>query len=200
LASVARGSGGAAARAAPAPPWVDVTQPPEVARALQRLNRLVNDRAAMSVKPLVAGVARRHAREHARLAEYFEAMLGELAERKRRIDPETLATRMMAVIADRDAKLGDLRHRFALRVRLKPIALASFSVPCVTARIRVRRRQLERVLVLRLPALAQSLDQPACEACDGFTSRPAVCDRHLHLLCERCAPDARGRLACPACG
>lgn len=198
LASEARGHNGPMTGTVAASPGVAM-QEAEVARALQRLRQLVTGRAAKSVEPLVAGVARRHAREHARVAEYFEAMLVEVAERKRRIDPETLASRMMAIIADRDGKLRDLHERFALRVRLRPIALASFRVPCVVAKVRVRRRQLDRVIALRLPALAQSLDQLACDACDGFTQRPAVCDQHLHLLCERCAPEARGRLACPAC-
>ncbi|WP_437654019.1 hypothetical protein [Sorangium sp. So ce1182] len=30
-------------------------------------------------------------------------------------------------------------------------------------------------------------------------SRPAACDDRIHLLCEACAPNAQGRIACPAC-
>jgi hypothetical protein len=167
---------------------------------LERLRSLVAERAAAWVEPIGTGVARRHAREHARIAEYFEAMVAELVSSKRKIDPQTMASRLGAVVADRDGKLLDLRERFALKVRLTPLVLGSFRVPCVTATVRVRRRQLERLVALRLPALARRLDHLACEGCSGFTERPAVCDRRLHVLCERCAPDARGRLACPACG
>lgn len=50
------------------------------------------------------------------------------------------------------------------------------------------------------PAVAGAVDRLACEGCGQPTGRPAACDREMHLLCEGCAPQAQGRIACRACG
>jgi len=165
----------------------------------QRLAALLESRASKAAAPVRAGVIRRHAREYRQITEYYAAMCAEVKKPRRKLDEQTLAARLSAVLSDRDSKLRDLDQRFRLRIALTPIALVAVTVPSVTARLQVRRRQAERVLSLRLPAEAQNLDSLACEGCLGFTHRPAVCDARLHLLCESCIPEAKGRFTCPAC-
>lgn len=152
-----------------------------------------------AVADFVAGTARRHARDHQRIAEYFAEAIAEARSTRRRLDAATIQARFERLVAERDAKLAELDTRFTVRVRVRPAAILCAVVPVVSTRLRLRRRQAEREIVLRLPPRASALDRCACDGCGSATARPALCDERLHLLCEACSPNARGRLACSAC-
>ncbi len=153
-----------------------------------------------AVAPVRAAVERRHRRDHERIAEYFSGLAAELSGTRRRLSPEAVAARVEQYAAERDAKLAGLAGRFTLRVTTSPLAVARVEAPTLRLTLRLRRRKAERELRVALPAGSAALDRPRCEGCDGSTDRPALCDDALHLLCERCAPSAQGRLKCPACG
>ena len=146
-----------------------------------------------------ASVARRHARDHVRICDYFSALVREARAPRRRVDPAAVETKVAHLIAERDAKLRDLGVRFALCVTITPAAFVWAMHPAVTVQLRLRRRKQERELTLRLPAGAQALDQVGCDACGGTVLEPALCDEQMHLLCNDCAPTAQGRLRCQAC-
>jgi GNAT superfamily N-acetyltransferase len=165
----------------------------------RRLSALLETRGLAAAAPIRAGAARRHAREYRQITEYFGAMWSEVRTPRRKLDEKTVESRLAAVLADRDSKLRDLEQRFRLRVTLTPVALVGVTVPSVTVRLKVRRRQVERELLLRLPAEAQTIDALACDGCVDFTTKPAMCDARLHVLCEKCVPEPKGRFACPAC-
>ena len=103
------------------------------------------------------------------------------------------------LVAERDKKLADLVPRFTLRLGARPAVTLGLAIPTVDVDVRIRRRKEERVVTLHLHAFGHALDLPACEGCRRPAPRPAVCDERLHLLCEACAPQAQGRLHCPAC-
>jgi hypothetical protein len=147
----------------------------------------------------LAAIARRHARDHARMTEYFAGLVAELGAGKRKVDAATLATRATAITAERDARLRDTVLRYTPKVDAAPVAMVGGAVPAVRVRLRVRRRKAERELRATLPAGAQSLDAFACELCGATTTRPALCDDRLHVACERCVPQAQGRFTCTAC-
>lgn len=153
-----------------------------------------------AVSDFVAGTVRRHARDHQRIAEYFAEAIAEARSPRRRLDAATIQARVERLVAERDAKLAELEGRFTVRVRMQPAAILCVVVPAIGARLRLRRRRAEREIVLRLPPRASALDRCACDGCGSATARPALCDERLHLLCETCAPNPRGRLACGACG
>lgn len=144
---------------------------------------------------------RRKRRDHARITEYFEELAAEAVRGKRRarVDAAALARRIDQYREERDAKLRELDARFSIRVSLAPVAVVRAELPVLFVRLRVRRRKLDRELLLVLPPRAARLDRPACECCGGPAEAPALCDDSLHVVCERCVPDARGRFACPAC-
>lgn len=150
------------------------------------------------VEPL-ARIERRHARDHARMTEYFAGLLAEVGAGRRKVDAATLAARATAIASERDARLRDLALRYAPKVAAAPVAVVFAQLPTVRVRLRVRRRKAQRELAVTLPAGARALDLLACDGCGGVTARPALCDDHLHALCERCAPQSQGRLDCPAC-
>ncbi len=168
-----------------------------------RVSRVVAARGAAAVaaavEPVRAAVERRHRRDHERIAEYFAGLASELRGTRRRLDAKAIAAKLELYSAERDAKLAGLAGRFALRVTTSPLAVLRVEAPTLRVTLRLRRRKSEREIRLGFPAGAGALDRPCCEGCLGATDRPALCDDALHLLCERCAPHAQGRLRCPAC-
>lgn len=147
----------------------------------------------------IASIERRHARDHARMAEYFSGLITELGAGRRKVDPAALAAKAQTLAAERDARLGDLALRYAAKVSAAPVALVFARAPVARVRLRVRRRKADRELRVTLPGGAAALDRLLCEGCLGGTAKPAVCDDALHVLCERCVPQAQGRFECPAC-
>ncbi len=154
---------------------------------------------AAAVEDALAAIERRHARDHARMTEYFAGLVAELSAGRRKVDAATLAARTATIVAERDARLRDVVLRYTPKVAAAPVALVGALVPAVRVRVRLRRRKAERELRVTLPAGAQALDLLACELCGGTTPRPALCDDRLHVACERCVPQAQGRFSCGAC-
>jgi hypothetical protein len=161
--------------------------------------RRATSAARVAITTASAAVARRHARDYRRIDEYFAALARDARAPKRRVEPAAIEQKIGHLARERDVKLHDLAERYALRVSLEPVALVALTVPAVCVQLRVRRRKREGELVLRLPAMAASLDRLTCAACGGSTARPAVCDDALHVLCEECVPQAQGRPECRAC-
>lgn len=152
------------------------------------------------VAPLLALTHRRQARDHQRLADYYGALLSESAAPRRRVDPATLAARLDHITRERDSRLVDLQHRYRARVGWTVASLLFVSCPTWYVTLQVRRRKKERDLLLRIPGQTRRVDRLPCAACGGWLERPVLCDEQLHLLCERCAPQATGRPRCGACG
>jgi hypothetical protein len=177
-------------------PWPGVGVVPGVERWLVRYAPGVVERALRGVRE---ATARRHARDHERMAEYYAAMVAEARAPRRRVDAAAVEAKVKHLEAERDSKLRDLEERFTLRVQARLAAALWVAVPVVHARLRVRRRKGERELALRLPAGAQGFDRLPCEGCAGTTERPALCDERLHVLCDTCVPQTTGRPRCPAC-
>src|SRR5690606_19626801 len=141
-----------------------------------------------------SNLRRRKERDHARIVSYFSDLARDAGRvrGRARADTEALSAKLQHFEGERDAKLADLDARFALRVSLRPTALLRLHVPLARVRLRLRRRKEARDLVLLLPAEACQFERPSCEACEQALYHPAVCDTARHLLCNACAPEARG--------
>lgn len=178
---------------------------PEAAPELDRsavtawLARVGPTRVAPAVAPIVAVCTRRHERDHRRVAGYYGTLIAEARHPRRKVDPEAIAAKVRHLHAERDRRLADLRDRYEAKVSARVIAFLWVAVPVRVVTLRARRRKGDRDLVLRLPRGARAFDHLPCAGCDGWTGRPALCDDRLHVLCERCVPEATGRPACKAC-
>jgi hypothetical protein len=173
------------------------------ARAGEAAAALIGARASRAIGPrlgeITAAVARRRDRERGRIEDYFTSLIAEARSPRRQVAPAAIEARVAALAAEQHAKLRDLTARYALRVRLEPVALAAVSTRAARLRLRLRRRKGERELTAYVPPSARVPDALACAACPGTTRAPVLCDDALHLLCEACAPEAAGRPRCPAC-
>ncbi len=172
---------------------------PSLRPLLRALPERISSALEGAVGDALASIERRHARDHDRMCEYFAGLVAEVGAGRRKVDPATRAARAATIAAERDARLRDLTVRYTPKVTATPVALTFAKLPAVRVRLRVRRRKGERELRVTLPGAAQALDLLACDGCGGSTARPALCDDRMHVLCERCAPNAQGRLDCLAC-
>jgi len=165
--------------------------------------RTLAARCSLAIGPRLdevgAAVARRRDRERVRIDEYFASLIDEAKRPRRQVARNAIDARVAALRAEHAAKLRDLAGRYALRVRIEPVALAAVAMRVAEIRVRLRRRKGERELALHVPPHARMPDALACVACSGTTRAPLLCDDALHVLCEACAPDTGGRPRCPAC-
>lgn len=146
-----------------------------------------------------AAVGRRAERERSRIDDYFRSLIAEARRPRGKVARGAITARVAALEAEHAAKLRDLATRYALRVKLEPIALIAIATRVAEVRVRLRRRKGERELALHLPPTARTFDALACAACAATTRAPVLCDDALHILCEACAPEVGGRPRCPAC-
>lgn len=149
--------------------------------------------------PTLALAARRQERDHQRIATYYAALISETRAPRRKVDRAAIDAKVGHLVAERDKRIADLAHRYGARISVRLAGLLWVRVATGVVTLNARRRKGQRDLVLRLPAGTRTFDRLPCDACDGWLDRPALCDDRLHLLCERCAPEATGRPECGAC-
>lgn len=153
-----------------------------------------------AVQPFVSHVGRKLAREHEQIDSKFEVRWAAAHSARAELGAAGVGeAEPQHLLTERDSVLRDLGARGAIRVSAKVVKLVHVTVPAGLALVRLRRRNLEREILLRVPAGAPTGDKLACEGCGEPTMRPAGCDGRLHLLCERCAPVTDGKITCPAC-
>ncbi len=163
------------------------------------IGRVARLAVAGAAAPTLALASRRQERDHQRIATYYAALIAETRAPRRKVDRAAVDAKVGHLVAERDKRIADLAHRYGARisVRLAGLLWVRGAVGVVT--LHARRRKGQRDLVLRLPAGTRTFERLPCDACDGWLDRPALCDDRLHLLCERCAPEATGRPECGAC-
>jgi hypothetical protein len=184
--------------------WLSESQPAVMDQAVPAafptwVQPRVQDLLASRLALVQAATERRHQRDHARMEEYFAALVVEARAPRRKTDPKAVEARVSHLLAERDAKLRDLATRFGLRASWGLAAGVLVEVPVARVWLELRRRKESRQVRVTLPAGAHAVDGLACAACGRPTSAPLVCDDALHVLCETCVPEAGGRPDCRAC-
>lgn len=155
------------------------------------------DAVLRAASPALREIAARHAREYAWIVARFDAHSASLSGKPL----EETDAEIAQLSSSREAELTKLGERFSTHVACSRVTLSWILLPAATVAVTLRRRKAERAITLRVPAGANRVDRLLCEGCHRIaTAKPAACDEGMHLLCEACAPNAQGRIACPACG
>ncbi|MBV9290295.1 MAG: hypothetical protein JO288_21175 [Hyphomicrobiales bacterium] len=154
--------------------------------------------------PFLRSMQRRLARDHARLHGYHDdlrresltrlAALAGLEAPKAENDRQRERQRIAAIEREYRVKLGDLRHKYALRVTLEWIQTLELVVPVQRLEVLIRRRKGERVIHLDWRPLVRSAEPPLCEWGQGLNATRLVCDERLHLT------EPAGQDPCAGCG
>jgi hypothetical protein len=200
-------AGAAALAPLPAPPLASQLPTPWTpARWQTVLARALPPRVHAHLDAFTRGMRRRQARDLDRLFAYHHDLQREAAARlaalatralspdKRAADEERERLRLTAIARDYQAKVIDVRDKYAMTVDLTWLQTLELIMPVQRFAVRVRRRKGERLLHLDWNPLVRKLEPAPCEF--SFTpARPrAVCDDALHLV----TPTALD--PCPACG
>ena len=185
-----------AVREAAGPGW-------DVATLEARVRATLDASAHAELAPFLRSMQRRLARDHARLHSYhddlrresltrlpaLEGVEGPKAEADRRREHQRIA----AIEREYLNKLGDLQHKYALRVTLDWIQTLELFVPVQRLEVLIRRRKGERVVQIDWHPLVRLAEPPLCEWGRGLNSTRLVCDERLHLT------EPAGQDPCPGC-
>jgi len=140
---------------------------------------------------------RRLSRDTERVESYYAQLLAQIEKRISKRIADTAAmekerTRAEATKADREAKLEDLRRRYALHVRTEPALLLVVRAPVRRISVRLVRKKEERSCTLDWNPVLKVLELPLCEHCSARAHPIYLCER-VHLLCKSCW------VQCPHC-
>jgi hypothetical protein len=191
----------AAAAAALEAAAIEEPAPAAIVSAAHAAHAACRFEAAEAASGFREGVQRRSERDRERLEGYFAELLSELDARVRRgrVAAAEAEEKRRVLERERAAKLDELAARYAVRIELAPVAALLVESSVTRLPLELRRRKASRTVEAEYDSATRRLVMPPCDACGGHAPRPAACDDAVHLLCERCAPRAEGRLACLAC-
>lgn len=175
------------------PGWTTAQLKSRVARALP-------ERIEAHLAPFLQGMQRRLDRDLRRVHDYFDGLRAEALLRLRKqlaaaaTETARERLRLAAIAREYEAKVADLRQKYALRVDVAWSQTLEIVMPVQRVEILIRRRKGERRITLDWNPLARKLDVPPCE--HSYTRSPArvACDERLHLT----SPAAQS--PCASCG
>ncbi len=183
----------------------------------QFLRRTLPQRVARELEPFTSSMRRRLERDLDRLFEYHDDLRREALERIARAagsnnpgdKPAREGLRLQAVAGEYQAKVDDLRDKYAMKVELAWIQTLELVMPVQRFEVLVKRRKGERVLGLDWNPAVRRLEQAPCEYSYTWERSREVCDEALHLVhpsangpCAHCAKvycRACHPLKCPRC-
>jgi hypothetical protein len=170
--------------------------------SLATANRVARAVVRAETRPFVSRMGRRLQRDLRRVHDYYGALLYEVENRKRRGSeaPEKVRAKLAAVEAEKRHRGQDLQRRYAVSLRLEPVAVLALRIRGSAAVVRLQRRKAATTLLLGWNGVARELDHWICTTCGAEAPSPVVCAA-FHLVCAECPRrcETCGRDACPAC-
>jgi hypothetical protein len=169
-----------------------------------RVRPLLQHRVRLEVEPFMRTMRRRLDRDRNRIHEYHDDLYllaqkklatladgaGEKAESQRKRE----MLRIAAIEREYAAKLGDLRHNYALRVTVEWVQGLELFVPVQRFEVLVKRRKGERLMHLDWHPAVRLMEPPPSDWGFGIGRSRLVCDDHLHIT------EPPGQSPCPSCG
>jgi len=186
------------------------------------LNRALPTRIRSRLDRFLSSMQRRQERDLKRIYNYHTELRQEALERvhqlqqktdlsdRQRSEQKRAEQRLEAILREYQAKIGDLRQKYAMRVECVWVQTLELIMPVQRFEVLIRRRKGERRLALDWNPVARKLEQAPCEYSHTWERPRAVCDDRLHLVtpeayrpctqcnkifCRACHPRK-----CPKCG
>ena len=185
------------------------------AQLKSRAARALPERIEAHLSPFLKGMQRRLERDLARVYDYFNDLRAESLLRLQKQPASAEAERarerlrLEAIAREYEAKVADLRQKYALRVDARWSQTLEIAMPVERVELLIRRRKGERRITLDWNPLARRLDVPPCEYSYTRAAVRVVCDDRLHLIspaahapcanCEKAYCRACHPLQCPKC-
>ena len=169
-----------------------------------RVKPLIKHRVRLEVEPFLRTMRRRLDRDRNRIHQYHSdlhllaqkklAALAGGAGEKTENDRKREMLRIATIEREYAAKLGDLRHNYALRVSVEWVQGLELFVPVQRFHVLVKRRKGEKLMLLDWHPAVRLLETPPSDWGLGIGRSRLVCDDQLHIV------DPAGQAPCPSCG
>jgi hypothetical protein len=169
-----------------------------------RVKPLIKHSVRNEVEPFLRTMRRRLDRDCNRIHQYHAdlhllaqkklATLAGSAGEKAENDRKRETLRIATIEREYAAKLGDLRHNYALRVSVEWVQGLELFVPVQRFLVLVKRRKGEKLMRLDWHPSVRLLEPPPSDWGLGIGRSRLVCDDQLHIT------DPAGQSPCPSCG
>jgi hypothetical protein len=169
-----------------------------------RVKPLIKHSVRNEVEPFLRTMRRRLDRDCNRIHQYHSdlyllaqkklATLAGSAGEKAENDRKREMLRVAAIEREYAAKLGDLRHNYALRVSVEWVQGLELFVPVQRFHVLVKRRKGEKLMRLDWHPAVRLMEPPPSDWGLGIGRSRLVCDDQLHIT------DPAGQSPCPSCG
>ena len=169
-----------------------------------RVKPLIKHSVRNEVEPFLRTMRRRLDRDRHRIHQYHSdlhllaqkklAALAGSAGEKAENDRKREMLRVAAIEREYAAKLGDLRHNYALRVSVEWVQGLELFVPVQRFQVLVKRRKGEKLMRLDWHPAVRLMEPPPSDWGLGIGRSRLVCDDQLHIT------DPAGQSPCPSCG
>jgi hypothetical protein len=169
-----------------------------------RAKPLIKHSVRNEVEPFLRTMRRRLDRDRNRIHQYHSdlhllaqkklAALAGSAGEKAENDRKRETLRIATIEREYAAKLGDLRHNYALRVSVEWVQGLELFVPVQRFQVLVKRRKGEKLMRLDWHPAVRLMEPPPSDWGLGIGRSRLVCDDQLHIT------DPAGQSPCPSCG
>ena len=169
-----------------------------------RVKPLIKHSVRNEVEPFLRTMRRRLDRDCNRIHQYHSdlhllaqkklAALAGSAGEKAENDRKREMLRVAAIAREYAAKLGDLRHNYALRVSVEWMQGLELFVPVQRFQVLVKRRKGEKLMRLDWHPAVRLMEPPPSDWGLGIGRSRLVCDDQLHIT------DPAGQSPCSSCG
>ena len=205
-----------------APPPAVQLPPPWQGRQLETvLGRTLPLRVRGQLEPFLRSLGRRQGRDLERLHHYHDDLRREALTRlaalpreglsdRQQAERERETARLEAIGREYQAKVADLRQKYAMTVSIQWVQTLELAMPVQRFQVLLKRRKGERLFPLDWNPLAHRLEPAPCEYSHTPERPRMVCDQALHLIspaagapCQACGkPFCRAchSVQCPRCG
>jgi hypothetical protein len=157
---------------------------------LPRARKLASLAAGARASDFVGRLERRLERDRQRIREYYGALLEETTPGRTRGDEGKIAEKRRAVTVEMRRRLAELDERYALRLRLDPVAVVLLEMPALEVELEVSRRSVKGSSRVYWNPLRKELEPLACAAC-GVNTTVVRFDDGLRPLCAACGHDPK---------
>jgi len=155
---------------------------------LERAKRAALDELAEPLDSLQRRAARFLELDRARLEQYYDDMQRDLKRRLERADEDrrkALEDKLVAVQAEREAKLADAEAKYRLRVELELINLLVIAQPRLVLPMKIENRTATVTRTVMWNPLLHRIEPLACDVCGRASFRLLLCTGG-HLAHEEC--------------
>ena len=169
-----------------------------------RVKPLIKHNVRNEVEPFLRTMRRRLDRDRNRIHRYHSdlhlvaqkklATLAGSSGEKIENDRKREMLRIATIEREYAAKLGDLRHNYALRVSVDWVQGLELFVPVQRFQVLVKRRKGEKLMRLDWHPAVRLMEPPPSDWGLGIGRSRLVCDDQLHIT------DPAGQSPCPSCG